>query len=420
MANKQGTNQIVDSYIGDKLIEARYVGQTKYFDAYTEITGTLPLSFNARVAGALKNYRMYGTSAGSGTPTESGEPAGYKIPILNTSGVTENLWDLDSFWTNSQTDSRDFFNARLTCLNDSTVVADKYLQINANGQYSITITSADTNYNRILFKHSGSTKDLIIGGINGDFSSQDSYTISFSVLGYNPSIAGGIKVENIMLIKGSTTPDHYIPHRYESNYDLFVGDSKLYEDEYLDFVEQKVYKRTENLFDKNAKDTNNGYVRWHVIISTGAVTQDSSWDVTEYINVKPSTVYTASNCVGVTASICFYDTNKEYISGIPYSLPKPGGYGTLTFTTPNNCAYARTCVLTVNQSGAGYEFERNVDVFMITEGSTAPSSYIPYLQPTDPPVPLPAIQAYQGENTLSSTETVGEVSVKGRISAISP
>lgn len=52
---------------------------------------------------------------------------------------------------------------------------------------------------------------------------------------------------------------------------------------------------------------------------------------------------------------------------------------------------------------------------MFVEGSTAPPSYIPYLQPTDPPSPLPAITAYQGENMLSSTETVGEVTVKGRL-----
>lgn len=41
-----------------------------------------------------------------------------------------------------------------------------------------------------------------------------------------------------------------------------------------------------------------------------------------------------------------------------------------------------------------------------------------YLQPTDPPVPFPAISTYQGENTLSSTETVGEVSVTGKIKEI--
>lgn len=41
-----------------------------------------------------------------------------------------------------------------------------------------------------------------------------------------------------------------------------------------------------------------------------------------------------------------------------------------------------------------------------------------YLVPTDPPVPLPAINTYKGENTLSSTETLGEVTVKGRIKEV--
>lgn len=41
-----------------------------------------------------------------------------------------------------------------------------------------------------------------------------------------------------------------------------------------------------------------------------------------------------------------------------------------------------------------------------------------YLVPTDPPVSFPAITAYKGENTLSSTETVGEVSVTGKIKEI--
>lgn len=36
-----------------------------------------------------------------------------------------------------------------------------------------------------------------------------------------------------------------------------------------------------------------------------------------------------------------------------------------------------------------------------------------YLEPTDPPLPLPAIETFSGENTLDSTETVGEVTIKG-------
>ena len=42
------------------------------------------------------------------------------------------------------------------------------------------------------------------------------------------------------------------------------------------------------------------------------------------------------------------------------------------------------------------------------------------LTPTDPPVPLPAISAYQGANTMSSTETVGNVSITGKIKEVTP
>lgn len=47
----------------------------------TELTGLLPLTFLAE-GSALTNYRIYGTESGAGVQTESGEPAGYKIPIL--------------------------------------------------------------------------------------------------------------------------------------------------------------------------------------------------------------------------------------------------------------------------------------------------------------------------------------------------
>ena len=36
-----------------------------------------------------------------------------------------------------------------------------------------------------------------------------------------------------------------------------------------------------------------------------------------------------------------------------------------------------------------------------------------YLVPTDPPAPLPAIPTYKGENTLSSTETLGDIELTG-------
>lgn len=38
-----------------------------------------------------------------------------------------------------------------------------------------------------------------------------------------------------------------------------------------------------------------------------------------------------------------------------------------------------------------------------------------YLVPTDPPVALPELSTYQGENTLSCSEGLGEVSITGYI-----
>lgn len=40
------------------------------------------------------------------------------------------------------------------------------------------------------------------------------------------------------------------------------------------------------------------------------------------------------------------------------------------------------------------------------------------LVPTDPPVPLTPVPTYKGENTLTSTETLGEVTVKGKLKEI--
>lgn len=34
-----------------------------------------------------------------------------------------------------------------------------------------------------------------------------------------------------------------------------------------------------------------------------------------------------------------------------------------------------------------------------------------YLEPTDPPLPLPAIETFKGTNTLDSTETLGETTI---------
>ena len=62
---------IVEVYFGDKNI----------FTVWSEYTGTLPITITAN-GDALIDYRIYGADGGVGEPTESGEPAGYKLPMV--------------------------------------------------------------------------------------------------------------------------------------------------------------------------------------------------------------------------------------------------------------------------------------------------------------------------------------------------
>lgn len=211
-------------------------------------------------------------------------PYGYQIPLTVTSGVTENLWDLNSSWTNTQTDTKTNLQLRITQYNGTTLLSSTSLTVNANGHYTIQTNLTDVNYTSIYLRHNGSIRDLPIGTIYYDFKKDKRYIISLDVLGYDPTIVDGIKLENIMLTEGSIAPDHYIPHRYTADYNLYIGSTKLGAEEYVDYESGKVWKMVD---------------------------------------------------------------------------------GTLT--------------------------------------------------PTDPPAPFPAITAYEGENTLSSTETVGEVTVRGKI-----
>ena len=67
------------------LIGMKMKGGTQW--PITTLTGSLPLTYTSRAEHALKNYTVYGTSAGAGVACESGEPAGYKIPLTNTDGT---------------------------------------------------------------------------------------------------------------------------------------------------------------------------------------------------------------------------------------------------------------------------------------------------------------------------------------------
>lgn len=210
-------------------------------------------------------------------------------------------------------------------------------------------------------------------------------------------------------------------------------------------------EQTENLFDKDARDTENGYVNPGRLSHNGNVitvsVKDSDVSVSEYIEIDELTDYTICDHYSTkNYGGCFYDKDKIYISGFTYNNVN---HGNITITTPTNAKYMRLSV-------ASY-IEEDQYKMMFVKGSTAPSTYIPYGYklplaitsgteskdtdiyigdskllsgdyvdyesgkivrngtPQDPPLPFPELETYKGTNTLDSTEALGEVTIKGRI-----
>lgn len=111
------------------------------------------------------------------------------------------------------------------------------------------------------------------------------------------------------------------------------------------YTENTISVGGENRVDTSGTDTSKGYVSNSYLGSDGVVNSGSTWRVSEYFSVYGGEVYDLSNLAGNAPSICFYDDNKIYISGVAY-----GNSSTLELTTPSNAKYARLSFNTNNKS----------------------------------------------------------------------
>lgn len=117
-----------------------------------------------------------------------------------------------------------------------------------------------------------------------------------------------------------------------------------------------------NKLNTEGTDTNNGYVSGKYLNNAGTEIGGYEGYITEYTPIKPSTEYTLSGIYGSAPSICFYDSNKNYISSVQYL-----GVTSKSFTTPADAAYYRASVKTPDMETSG----------QLEEGSTA-TPWSPY------------------------------------------
>lgn len=125
---------------------------------------------------------------------------------------------------------------------------------------------------------------------------------------------------------------------------------------------------TENILNVYATNSENGYILSAFLKTDNTTSDNNSFMVSEYFPISPNTTYALSSIVnyGTSTAICFYDTNKVFISGERLYV---GGTETANVTTPINAAFYRTTVQISQQVS---------ETAMIVKGSTAPDHFIPY------------------------------------------
>lgn len=115
-----------------------------------------------------------------------------------------------------------------------------------------------------------------------------------------------------------------------------------------------------NLFNKNAQNTNNGFVNGHYLYNeTGALTSFGSTRISEYIKVDSNTdYYLTSRATTGGAGVCWYDNNKTQISCTTANTGRK--------TSPDNAKYIRISYWAANE-----------DIVQFERGTTA-TEYVPY------------------------------------------
>lgn len=153
---------------------------------------------------------------------------------------------------------------------------------------------------------------------------------------------------------------------------IYIGDTPLGEDEYVDYGEQKVYRYGNNIFDSSAKSGANGYINDRYLTSTGSLQTSSLWYVSEYMGVEFKK-YKVTSGIQSAAAIVEYDENKNFLVAHTYTSSSK-----IAFEVLSNCKFLR------------------MSVYKNAESSTSLNA----LQPTDPPVPLPAIPTCDGTTII--------------------
>lgn len=374
----------------------------KLSNAYTvaTYTGTLPATLQT-VEGYLESYKIYGNTVQGGTPTPENpiEPEG-------VGERTANLFDASTVEVGGITPST---GAETT---DSTRRRSGFISVEPSADYGLSreITSSGSYLWVIAYDENKTivTDATALAGYSGVLVRGTTLTVNQWTFATTPTtryirwyVTLNNSYRNIMLNLGSTALP-YEPYGYKlpilSNStvtDIYIGDTPLAKDEYVDSSTGKIYRRTKNLSPPEEE-----WVDGQIGGGDGTVNPSTQIKVSPFIDVS-----TCETCIMEVFSaetewaaagyreMAFYDENKQYLGWI-------GGGGRQTLT-PNSTEMlsefpAGTVYVRIGCSHGDQPFFPQ-----LVSGYTPTHQFYPYLVPTDPPVPFPQIPTSANSTTIN-------------------
>lgn len=220
-------------------IEEVYFGDKNIFTVWGEYEGTLPATFNAN-GDDMRQYQIYGNTGGVGDVT---------INIFDIKTAT-----MGEYWINDNADTFTY-NPGSKCY---------FIPVSNNVSYTITdfteFVAAGTFVFRVAFTNEVPTQQAPNIGKTYrrqrvDSSGSTKHSASLTNNGYN-YLAVQIRklgMNNVTISEGITPVGTFVPYGYEVDMStsdgtnstttpIYIGDTALQKDEYVDYAEQKVYR----------------------------------------------------------------------------------------------------------------------------------------------------------------------------------
>ena len=368
----------------------KYMWYRKARGKFRTVSGFPPLTYKAKKAGTLKNYRIYGNTVNGGSVGDrtanliQGSIKNANIGNngkINTSNefilvyapvVTGESYTISN---NNGTNVYAFYNAVPSA--ETATSYDSSRQVFSTS--TITFVSPTTGY--IAVRLANTAQDIMIN--------PGSTAVPYEPVGYR-----------VPVTVNDVTTDLCLPEQLR-----MVGT----EADYIDYGEQKQHRVRKNLWDGEIESG-----------SWLGFNDDEPYKVdynlrcrsSKLIAVKNSSVYTISNhepSTNVQVLIQYRDNNKKFINEYGWAdFP-------CTFTTPSNAAFIEFIIRKPSNLEIMPEDCGDIQLEL---GSTA-TEYEPYIENTEVDVTLPALPTLSGTNTLTVGTEVqpSSVEIKGRIKA---